>query len=152
MTLAPILEVADELVGNLNEQLTELDLEPVARRERVPRVKLKDMPALRVVVFPNSNVSEIDLTRKLREFDYEIQVLFQAKLGDPKLEEWDTILDDWVGTVDAIAEEYRGRVRMTETGAYPVLVEVSPVYDPQELEENNVFSSILTLTMRQERS
>ncbi len=104
---APIVEIADEVVTMVNAFLASIDQPEVATRERNPRIDLKDIPKLRVVVYPLANLSEENLARRIREHDYAIEIAVQSKLGPPNTEEWNDAIDDMTELVDNLAEVFR---------------------------------------------
>jgi hypothetical protein len=149
---APIIELANEIVTLVNYALQANNQEQVAVRQYNPIVNLKEMPELRCVVYPARNISETDLSRKLRQHEFEIQVLIQSKLGPPNTSEWNAGIDDLTGLVDSIAEVFRAGERLPITTAYCVECDIDPVFAAEHLDQRNVFSSVINLTFRQERS
>jgi hypothetical protein len=149
---APIIELATEIVTLVNSALQANSQQPVAVRQYNPIVNLKEMRELRCVVYPARNLSETDLTRKLRQHEYEIQILVQAKMGPPNTSEWNARIDDMTSLVDSIAEVFRTGDRLPLTSAYCVVCDIDPVFAAEHLDQRNVFSSVINLTFRQERS
>ncbi len=111
---APILDLADEVVSVVNDLLVANHCDPIADRQYNPIVNLKEMPELRCVVYPARNTSESDLTRKLRQHEFEVQVLVQAKLGPPNSREWNVQLDGLIGLVDTLAEAFEPAIDYRE--------------------------------------
>jgi hypothetical protein len=149
---APILDLADEVVSNVNDLLIANHCDPIAVRQYNPIVNLKEMPDLRCVVYPARNVSETDLTRKLRQHEFEIQILVQAKLGPPNTSQWNLQLDELIGLVDTMAEAFRTGNRLPNTLAYCVECDIEPIFAAEHIDQRNIFSSVINLTFRQERS
>ncbi len=149
---APILDLADEVVSVVNDLLVANHCDPIADRQYNPIVNLKEMPELRCVVYPARNTSESDLTRKLRQHEFEVQVLVQAKLGPPNSREWNVQLDGLIGLVDTLAGGFRTGDRLPRTLAYCVECDIEPIFAAEHLDQRNVFSSVINLTFRQERS
>ncbi|MDZ4848095.1 MAG: hypothetical protein SGI77_02280 [Pirellulaceae bacterium] len=150
--IAPIIELANEVVTLVNGVLDLNSQNQLAVRQYNPIVNLKEMPELRCVVYPARNISETDFTRKLRQHEYEIQVLVQAKLGPPNTSDWNSQIDEMTGLVDTIAEVFRAGDRMPVSLAYCVECDIDPVFAAEHLDQRNVFSSVINLTFRQERS
>jgi hypothetical protein len=149
---APIIELVNEVVTLVNNTLQANSQQQVAVRQYNPIVNLKEMLELRCVVYPARNISETDLTRKLRQHEYEIQVLVQAKLGPPNTSEWNARIDELTELVDSIAEVFRAGDRLPITTSYCVECDIEPVFAAEHLDQRNVFSSVINLTFRQERS
>ncbi|MDZ4852444.1 MAG: hypothetical protein SGI77_24410 [Pirellulaceae bacterium] len=150
--IAPIIELANEVVTLVNGVLDLNNQNQVGVRQYNPIVNLKEMPELRCVVYPARNISETDFTRKLRQHEYEIQILVQAKLGPPNISLWNSQIDEMTGLVDTIAEVFRAGDRMPVSLAYCVECDIDPVFAAEHLDQRNVFSSVINLTFRQERS
>ncbi len=149
---APIIDLANEVVTLVNGTLDANNYDQVTQRHYNPIVNLKEMSELRCVVYPARNISETDFTRKLRQHEYEIQVLVQAKLGPPNTNEWNARIDEMTGLVDTIAEVFRAGDRLPVSLAYCVECDIDPVFAAEHLDQRNVFSSVINLTFRQERT
>lgn len=157
-----ILTVADALVTLLvAEGYTS------AVREYTPRVDLKDLAsikdttdlaALRLLVVPRGDRTAID-TRANDECTYTIDVAIQCKLRakstdvDVELEEVDrTEIDSLLTDIVDPVKRLLNRARIGDTEAYVFSIEHSTLYSQKHLDEMRVFTSVLTLTIQEERS
>lgn len=146
---APIIALADEVVGVLN---TFLACQGTATREYNPIINLKNLDGLRVVIYPARNLSEEDLTRVLRQYEYTLELLFQEKLGPPGKAEWVSRIDELIQLVDDAAGVFRPGHRLPITAAYCVDCNIEPIFAAEHLDQRNTFTSVMALTFRQERS
>ena len=152
---APIIALADEVVGILNPFLAGQSIianRAIATREYNPQVNLKNLKSLRVVVYPARNLSETDLTRSMRQYEYTLEILFQEKLGPPGKSSWTARIDQLVELVDKAADLFRLGQRLPVTTCYQTECAIEPVFSAEHLDQRNTFSSVLTVTFTQERS
>jgi hypothetical protein len=151
---APIIEVADEVLGIVNDFFDD-QIDPnnqtVATRPHNPTIDLKNLCELRCIVFPYRTLSEADFTRAVKFFDYEIQILVQEKLGDPTSDAWSERIDELTDLTDALADEFRWTKVLPTTDAYQIGCEVNPIVAPEHLDKNNVFTSVINLQFQQGR-
>lgn len=136
-----ITDIADAVVSELNGS----GILPgvTAQRRVLPAFELADLAELKVTVVPKA-VQITGSTRSSSQYDLAIDIGVQRKLtsdSDSDVEVLGTL-------VDQIAEYLRRR----PLGAVPHVSWVSivnePVYSPEHLLEQRVFTSVLTITYR----
>ena len=109
----------------------------------LPEFELADLADLKVTVVPKS-VKITGATRSASEYEIAIDIGIQKKLG----KDLDTEVADIGTLVDKIAD-YLAR-RPLAQAAYSVWTGITndPIYAPQHLSDQRVFTSVLTVTYR----
>ena len=136
--------VATELnaapAGTFSQQFT-------ATRKVLPEFGLADLAALKVSVLPKS-VEITGGTRAANTYEFAIDVGVQKKLG----KELDTDVASLGAFVNELADYLRRRPM--EVGTHVLVwagIRNEPVYAPEHLAEQRVFTSVLTVTYRMMR-
>lgn len=131
---APILEVADAVVGELNAQTFTLPF--TATRVYIPEEDLTQYDQLAVnVIAENAAESTIAIKK------FKINVLVQQKIDPLDLAQ----VDPLVNLVDEIATFLQGLRPSGAPGSALVLSNPDPLYDHDQLNENRLFKSIVVL-------
>ncbi len=135
---APILEIADEVVTHVNDALVSQAV-TTGGPSIQPDRPLERTSGLAVVVYPARNVSETDLTRKLRQHEYDLKSWFRPKLGRPIRSSGVRQIDALIGLVDALAEGFRSGEPLPATHAIVCLRYRTNFQLPKHLDQRNVF-------------
>lgn len=142
MSESIVIEVADAVVralnaGQFSEQFT-------AERTYNPERKLSQYKTLRVTVVPKGRV-----TAAADRSGYQQDIAID--IGIQKRAETDAEADTMMGLVDEVFAALNGRV-LTDTEGFRLAVWVEtgnePIFVPDHLREDRVFTSVLTLTYR----
>lgn len=113
------------------------------QRRVLPRFDLQDLGDLTVSVVPRS-VAITGGTRALNQYEVAVDVGVQCKLaGDVDAE-----VAQLSELVEQIADHLRRRPLASMPGVAWVGIANDPVYAPEHLAENRVFTSVLTVTYR----
>ena len=142
--MSVILDLADAVAAELNaaEEGT-FGLDFVAARMVLPRFKLEDLSTLHVTVVPASAGAEMQ-TRAQMLYEVEINIGVQKLLG----KDVDDEIEDLLDLVEAIGDYLRGRTLDDATYASWMRQDNDPTYAPDHLANENVFTSVLTITYR----
>lgn len=116
-----------------------------AVRKVHPEYDLAELKNLTVTVVPKS-VQIVTQTRAMCYRDIAIDIGIQQKLENPSA--FDERVDALGTVVDEIADYMRQRTLSTATYAVWVSITNDPVYAPEHLAEQHLFTSVLTLTYR----
>lgn len=138
---SPIVTIADAVVTELNA--THFSKTFTAARLYLPQFNLADMTTLHVSVVPKG-VAYGEYSRASMLGQYQIDVAIQQKTTGA-----DTEADALLALVDEITGHFVN-LRL-DCGAACVKIENDPIYDPEHMRENNLFTSLLTLTFSAER-
>ena len=130
--------LADAVVKELNDG--DFSQSFTAARAYIPEASLADLATLRVTVVPKS-ASVQPLTRDVDSWQYEIDVGVQQRV--------DTSATDGTDALVVLVQEFIDKMRRTRLADYPVARWVSitndPIYDPKQLREQKVFTSVITV-------
>lgn len=140
--MSTILDIADAVTSSLNAGPFNPAL--AAERRYQPAFDLADLAALKVSVVPKS-VTISNATRESGYFDCAIDIGVQKKIAD------DTEIDGLVGLVEQIADHLRQKRLDDAPEAAFVSVANEPVFAPEHLDQQRVFTSVLTVTYRVRR-
>jgi len=142
-----VIHTADAVAAELNAAPPEtFEHAFTATRRVLPVFELADLADLRVTVVPKA-VEISGSTRATSQYDISVDVGVQHKLsGGP--DEMDAQVEALGGLVDQIADYLRRRPLMSFPGLAWVSTRNEPVYAPEHLLEQRVFTSVLTLTYR----
>lgn len=142
-----VINAADAVAAELNAAPPDaFGHEFTATRRVLPVFDLADLTDLRVTVVPKS-VEITGSTRATSQYDITVDVGIQQKLAahsgdvDAQVEALGTL-------VDRIADYLRRRPLLSFPGLAWVGTRNEPVYAPEHLSEQRVFTSVLTLTYR----
>lgn len=136
-----IVTVADAVVASLNGNVFTPTF--TATRAYRPVFDLVDLTTIHVTVVPKGFTREGG-TRGAEQGDFQIDVAVQQKVASDSAE----VLDPLMDLVEDIAKFLRRQRPESYTDAICLKVENSPVYSPEHLNEQRVFTSVLTLTYR----
>jgi len=139
--VALAIDIADAVAAELAGGTFSQAITP--RRLVIPAHELAELAELRVSVVPKG-VEITGASRSLSQFDVQIDVGVQKKLGSDLDGEVKTLCD----LVDEIGEFLRGRTLAGAPYASWVRTANEPVYAPEHLVEQRVFTSVLTVTYR----
>lgn len=132
-------ELADAVVAELDAGDFSLSFTPA--RAYVPVATLEELGTLRVTVVPKS-LAVSPLTRGLDACRYAVDVGVQQRVDADTTDDTDAL----VGLVEELTDALR-RSRLTDCAAARwVSIENDPIYDPGQLREQQVFTSVLTVT------
>lgn len=140
--MSTILDIADAVTASLNAGPFNPALS--AERRYQPAFELADLAALKVSVVPKS-VTISNATRTDGYFDCAIDIGVQKKIAD------DSELDGLVDLVEQIADHLRQKRLDDAPDAAFVSIANEPVFAPEHMDQQRVFTSILTVTYRVRR-
>ena len=137
---AVIVEIAEAVTATLNAAT--LSQTFVAERAYVPVHELPDLVDLAVTVVPTS-IGVTPLTRHSDDHEYAIDIGVQKRCTpDP------TEADPLMLLVEEIVDLFRGKALTGYTAAKCVRVANEPIYFPAHMDNERVFTSVVTLTFR----
>tara|TARA_B100000614_G_scaffold18726_1_gene15179 strand:- start:1 stop:432 length:432 start_codon:yes stop_codon:yes gene_type:complete len=140
------MQMTIDLADAVTSQLNQSEIITNAKRMVLPIHDLSQLRALTVSVVPRG-VQVQSITRKLSQYDCQVDIGIQQKLTVPQ-DQIDTAVKDLSGFVQQIAD-YLQRQPLTDMPyAIWIKVENVPIYDPDHLANQRVFTSVLTLTYR----
>jgi hypothetical protein len=139
-----VIDVADAVVASLNAGSFGVPF--TAERKYVPAVDLSDLAELKVTVVPKS--AEITTaTRTSSYFDCTIDIGIQQKVNPNEPAELDALSD--------LAEQIVDHLRLSPLDALPEAAWLSiahePVFAPEHLDQQRVFTSVISVTYRVRR-
>ena len=142
--MSTVIDIADAVVASLN--LGSFEPPVTAIRKYVPVVELSDLAELSVTVVPKS--AEITTaTRTSSHFDCTIDIGIQQKVNPDELTELDALAD--------LAEQIVDHLRLSSLDALPNAAWLSianePVFAPEHLDQQRVFTSVVSVTYRVRR-
>jgi len=140
MPTATAVVLAEAVKDLLNAQPFSLSF--AARRPYVPVYQLQEMETLRVDVVPNAyEQSRLDRSGWQEAHAIDVGVQQRVKgLEDP-------VIDQLMGLMQEI-RDYLRDTRIASPQALVIGLENAPVYDPESLEQKQLFVSVLTVTYR----
>lgn len=138
--MALIAEIADAVVAELNAGSLSQPVE--AQRFYRPVFDLAQLKTLRVSVVPKK-LEVASLSRSMNQYDVSIDVAVQKKLDTGDNAEIDPLMQ----LVEEIGEFFRLK-RLNAVAATWIKTENAPVYALEHLDQQRVFTSVLTLTFR----
>lgn len=142
-----VIDLADAVTGELNAAPAGT-FEPAftAQRRVLPVFDLADLAELKVTVVPKG-VQITGSTRAASQYDIVVDIGVQRKLA-PGDQDHDTEVATLGTLVDAIADYLRQRPLAAAPFATWLSIANEPVYAPEHLLEQRVFTSVLTVTYR----
>lgn len=146
------IAIADALVAALNGQ--NFIAEFAAVRTYLPSWSIEDLDTLRVTVCPKTSLRESH-TRAADSCHYDIDIAVQKHLaGSTGSAEEKADADALMNLVDQIESFVSQRTLLVVeiARAVPVKVVNVPIYDPGQLREHRVLTSLLTVTYAGKRS
>ncbi len=140
--MSTILDIADAVTASLNGG----PFDPIlgAERRYQPTFELPDLADLKVSVVPKS-VEVTNATRESGYFDCAIDIGVQKKIAD------EAEIDALVNLVEQIADHLRQKRLDSFPDAAFVSIANEPVFAPEHLDQQRVFTSVLTVTYRVRR-
>lgn len=142
--MSTILDIADALVASLNAATFSQAFE--AERKYQPVFELPDMQTLHVSVVPRS-VAITTATRDSSYFDCAVDVGVQKKVNPDEPDQ----LDELMKLVEEIADHLRLKRLDELPEAAWVAIENEPAFASEHLDQQRVFTSVLTVTYRVRR-
>jgi len=136
-----VIDIADAVVAELSSGAFSQSIAP--QRMVLPEFGLEDLADLRVTAVPKA-VEISGSTRSISQYDVQIDIGVQKKLG----KDLDAEVAELCGLVDEIADFLKLRSLADAPYAAWVRSANEPVYAPEHLAEQRVFTSILTITYR----
>ena len=141
MSMNPIIQLADAVATDLNEQTWEPSFE--ATRSYRPTFDLEDLETLRVTVAPAA-MEMMPLSRGEYERRLGVLVVVQARMG---LEQMDR-LDELANLIHEIGEHLTDLELADMPDARFTGIENDPLYHPDILETKRVFLAPMLATYR----
>ncbi len=142
--MALIIDIADAVTEQLNTAAPgTFAMAFTAVRRVLPEFELSDLTTLQVSVVPKASETQ-GSTRAASQFDLQTDIGVQKKLGL----DLEAQVEDLCGLVDQIADYLRRRELTSLPGVRWVQTSNDPVYVPEHLAQQRVFTSVLTLTYR----
>lgn len=139
-----IVDIADAVAAELNAAPAgTFDPAFTAMRRVLPEFELSDLAELKVTVVPKA----IEISASSRsggQSDFQIDIGVQKKLG----KDLDTEVATLCELVDTIASYLRRRTISGAPTVAWVRTRNDPIYAPEHLAEQRVFTSVLSLTYR----
>ena len=137
---AVVVEIAESVTAVLNAAT--LSQAFTAERAYVPVHELPDLVDLAVTVVPTS-IGVTPLTRHSDDHEYTVDIGVQKRCTpDP------TEADPFMLLVEEIVDLFRGKALTDYTAAKCVRVANDPIYVPAHMDDERVFTSVVTLTFR----
>ncbi len=139
-----VMDIADAVAAELNAAEAGTFGESfVAERQVLPDFSLADLAQLRVTVVPK-RVEITGATRSTSQYEIAVDIGIQKKLG----RDLDAEVPILATLADEIAEYLRRRPLAAAAWAAWVSIVNEPIYAPEHLAEQRVFTSVLTVTYR----
>ena len=139
--MALVIDIADAVVAELEQGAFSQAFAP--QREVLPSFELSELSQLKVTVVPKA--MEINgATRSMHSHDVQIDIGMQQHLG----KDLDSEVSMLCSLVDEIAGFLRKRPLQNYQNAIWVHTVNEPVYAPEHLSQQRLFTSVLTLTYR----
>jgi hypothetical protein len=139
-----VIDIADAVAAELNAAPPGTFSQSFTAQRRVlPEFDLEGLADLRVTVVPRS-VEITGSTRSASQYDIAVDIGVQRKLG----KDLDAEVAALSSLVDAIRDYLRRRPLASLPWATWVSIANEPVYSPEHLAEQRVFTSVLTVTYR----
>lgn len=142
--MSTINQIADAVVASLNAGSFSLPF--TAERRYQPVFELSQLQELRVSVVPKS-LTATAATRADAFFDCAIDIGIQQKVNADDAETLDGLMH--------LVEEIGDHLRFHKLDAFPngawLAIENDPIFVPDHLEKERVFTSVLTVTYRVRR-
>jgi len=142
--VSTINQIADAVVASLNAAPFSLPF--TAERRYQPVFELSQLQELRVSVVPKS-LTATAATRSDAFFDCAIDIGIQRKVNADDPAELDALMR----LVEEIGYRLRGQPLAGLPAAVWLALENDPVFAPEHLEKERVFTSVLTVTYRVRR-
>ena len=137
-------DIADAVAAEINAAADGTFSEAIdAQRQVLPARELADLATLKVTVVPKA-IEISGSTRSVSQYDIAIDIGIQKKLG----KDLDAEVPPLTTLVDEIAEYLRKRQLTAAAYAAWVRTVNEPVYVPEHLASQRVFTSLLTVTYR----
>lgn len=137
---AVVVEIAEAVTTAINAAT--LSQTFVAERAYVPVHELPDLVDLAVTVVPTS-IGVTPLTRHSDDHEYTVDVGVQKRCTPDT-----TDADPLMLLVEEIIDLFRGKTLTGYTAAKCLRVANDPIYVPAHLDDERVFTSVVTLTFR----
>jgi len=139
-----VIDIADAVTTELNAAPAGT-FDPTFNAERrvLPEFGLEDLAELKVTVVPK-RVEITGSTRSASQYEIAVDIGVQKKCG----KDLDTEVAALGTLVDQIADYLRRRPLSAAPFAAWVSITNEPVYAPEHLAEQRVFTSVLTVTYR----
>jgi len=138
------VDVADAVVASLNAGSFAVTLN--AERKFVPVAELADLAALQVTVVPKATAISI-ATRDSSTFDCSVDIGIQQKVNADDHAEIEALID--------LTEQVVDHLRFKALDALPEAAWLSiahePIFAPEHLDQQRVFTSVVTATYRLRR-
>lgn len=138
------VDVADAVVASLNGGSFAVALD--AERKFVPVAELADLAALQVTVVPKATAISI-ATRDSSFFDCTVDIGIQQKVNADDPSEIEALID--------LTEQVVDHLRFKSLDALPEAAWLSiahePIFAPEHLDQQRVFTSVVTVTYRLRR-
>lgn len=149
---AAIVDIADAVVAVLNG--ASLSQSFTAVRYYVPVHDLRDLVDLTVSVVPASLTSAILTRSNLASTDYVIHIGIQKVIGQGPMTNAQALaaVDPLMQLVQEISDLFNGKPLVGYTAADCMSVENDPIYAPQHMDQQRVFTSVLALTFNMVRT
>ena len=142
--MSMVIDIANAVAAEINAAGPGTFSEDFAAvRKVLPAYELPDLVALKVSVVPK-RVEISGSTRSASQYDIAVDIGVQKKLG----KDIDTEVAALGTLVDEIADYLRRRPLAAIPGAAWVNTVNEPIYAPEHLAEQRVFTSVLTVTYR----
>lgn len=142
--MSTINQIADAVVASLNAGTFSIQFQ--AARSYQPVYELSQLQELRVSVVPKS-LTATAATRSDGFFDCAIDIGIQRKVNADDAE----TLDGLMSLVEEIADRLRFQRLEAFPGAVWLAIANDPIFAPDHLEKERVFTSVVTVTYRVRR-
>ncbi len=138
------VQIADAIVSELNAGGFSLPV--TAERKLLPVYDIKELHDLTISVVPGS-VEIVNLSREMISQHYHIDIGVQKKIGA----NIDVELEPLLSFVEEIAD-FLNRLKLTGApDAVWTRTNNEPLYDPHHLQQQRLFTSLLTITYKTAR-
>jgi hypothetical protein len=136
-----VIDIADAVTAELADSTFSQALTP--QRKLLPEFDLADLKDLRVTVVPKT-LEVGGATRATQQYEVAVDIGIQKKLGA----DLETEVAALLGLVDEIAAYLTRRPLAAMPAAAWVGLANDPIYAPEHLANQRVFTSVLTLMYR----
>ncbi|MBK9128183.1 MAG: hypothetical protein IPM13_10325 [Phycisphaerales bacterium] len=142
--MATLITLAEAIIARLQAGTFSLPFE--VQRGYRPALELPDLAAVRVTVIPKS-LAVSQAARSGNFYDCTIDIGVQRKVSPDIPAELDALM----GLVEEIGDHLRGQSLPGMPEAAWLWLENEPVFAPEHLEQQHLFTSVLSLTYRVRR-
>jgi hypothetical protein len=150
--MSVVVDIAEAVKDSLNAAT--LSQAFTAERAYVPVRELDQMGSTLFVTVVPRDLSMVTLSRRDDDFDYVVDVAIQKRLtrGETTREQVNAECDALMTLVEEIADLFRSVMVLASIPARFMGLSNPPIYSPDHLDGDRVFTSVLRLRFKRARS